>query len=93
MANAGDETETTDKPSFTKVYMGQYGPSIWRDGMEVGNPLRDGLSAFDCFFVYLCRLSFRRVLLQYPISIPFALSSTMPSWMSCVVLLQNIQFL
>ncbi|KAF9246972.1 actin family [Melanogaster broomeanus] len=28
------------------LYLGQHGPSIWRPGMEIGNPLRDGLT-FD----------------------------------------------
>ncbi|KAJ7095182.1 actin-related protein Arp4p [Mycena belliarum] len=28
---------------FAKMYMGQYGPSVWRDGMEVSNPLNEGL--------------------------------------------------
>jgi actin-like protein 6A len=50
MANAGDETETTDKPNFAKLHLGQHGPSIWRDGMEVGNPIRDGLSTFSLCF-------------------------------------------
>lgn len=27
-----------------KLYLGQNGPSIWRDGMEIANPMRDGLS-------------------------------------------------
>ncbi|KIM64500.1 hypothetical protein SCLCIDRAFT_633828 [Scleroderma citrinum Foug A] len=26
-----------------KLYLGQNGPSIWRDGMEIANPMRDGL--------------------------------------------------
>lgn len=36
--------ETTKPPSDAKLYLGQNGPSIWREGMEVGNPVRDALS-------------------------------------------------
>jgi actin-like protein 6B len=31
------------QPKNAKLYLGQHGPSIWRDGMEIGNPVRDGL--------------------------------------------------
>ncbi|KAJ7781456.1 actin-related protein Arp4p [Mycena metata] len=42
MPDAADPTRSgTGK--FTKMYMGQYGPSVWREGMEVTNPLTDGL--------------------------------------------------
>lgn len=27
-----------------KLYIGQNGPSLWREGMEVSNPIVDGLS-------------------------------------------------
>lgn len=42
---AGDDART--KNAKAKLYLGQHGPSIWRAGMEIGNPMRDGLSA--CF--------------------------------------------
>ncbi|KAF8559033.1 brg1-associated factor b [Imleria badia] len=29
--------------SDAKLYLGQHGPSIWRAGMEIGHPFRDGL--------------------------------------------------
>jgi actin-like protein 6B len=35
----------TPKAKNASVYFGQHGPSIWREGMEIGNPMRDGLSA------------------------------------------------
>ncbi|KAJ7179318.1 actin-related protein Arp4p [Mycena filopes] len=41
MPDAVDPHSGTGK--FAKMYMGQYGPSVWREGMEVANPLRDGL--------------------------------------------------
>ncbi|KAJ6539152.1 actin-related protein Arp4p [Mycena capillaripes] len=28
---------------LAKMYMGQFGPSVWREGMEVANPLSEGL--------------------------------------------------
>ncbi|KIO00756.1 hypothetical protein M404DRAFT_16358 [Pisolithus tinctorius Marx 270] len=51
---AGDDTpkavvssyygyKTTAGDSDAKLYLGQHGPSIWRPGMEIGNPWRDGL--------------------------------------------------
>ncbi|KAF8917801.1 actin-related protein Arp4p [Mucidula mucida] len=42
--NTGDvamaDTADGKKPRF---YIGQSGPSIWRHGMEIGNPIKDGL--------------------------------------------------
>ncbi|KZP24664.1 Actin/actin-like protein, partial [Athelia psychrophila] len=38
---AGDDART--KNAKAKLYLGQHGPSIWRAGMEIGNPMRDGL--------------------------------------------------
>ncbi|KAF7965877.1 hypothetical protein HWV62_41160 [Athelia sp. TMB] len=40
MADAGDGTAPSKN---AKLYLGQHGPSIWRAGMEIGNPMRDGL--------------------------------------------------
>ncbi|KAI6099856.1 actin family [Pisolithus thermaeus] len=51
---AGDDTpkavvssyygyKATTGDSDAKLYLGQHGPSIWREGMEIGNPWRDGL--------------------------------------------------
>ncbi|KAJ7699873.1 actin-related protein Arp4p [Mycena rosella] len=28
---------------FSKMYIGQYGPTVWREGMEVANPLNEGI--------------------------------------------------
>lgn len=43
--NAPENFESTTKqtPSDAKLYLGQNGPSIWREGMEIGNPVRDAL--------------------------------------------------
>ena len=48
----GDENAApgADKPKLAKLYIGQHGPSVWRAGMEMGNPISDGLSAFASHF-------------------------------------------
>ncbi|KAG6378476.1 actin-domain-containing protein [Boletus reticuloceps] len=41
---AGESNPEAPKPrSDAKLYLGQHGPSIWRAGMEIGHPFRDGL--------------------------------------------------
>ncbi|EIN10671.1 actin-like protein Arp4p [Punctularia strigosozonata HHB-11173 SS5] len=39
----GDGAASAPDPTFSKIFVGQLGPSVWRPGMEVGNPLVDGL--------------------------------------------------
>ncbi|OJA15304.1 hypothetical protein AZE42_00956 [Rhizopogon vesiculosus] len=42
--SAPENGETIAKPpSDAKLYLGQNGPSIWREGMEIGNPVREAL--------------------------------------------------
>ena len=31
---------------YSQIFIGQSGPSMWRPGMEIGNPMQDGLSEF-----------------------------------------------
>lgn len=38
----GNSGET--KSAYSQIFIGQNGPSTWRAGMEIGNPLQDGLS-------------------------------------------------
>ncbi|KAI9001228.1 actin family [Trametes punicea] len=38
----GEQQSQAPKPKV-KLYIGQNGPSLWRSGMEVGNPMHDGL--------------------------------------------------
>lgn len=38
------EGTASEKPKFRNIYLGQNGPSVWRAGMEIGNPVVDGLS-------------------------------------------------
>ncbi|KAJ7068089.1 actin family [Mycena amicta] len=43
-ATMQDPTEVITFPrKAAKMYLGQFGPSIWRDGMQVGNPVQGGL--------------------------------------------------
>ena len=44
MASAEMGAESLPKPRRAEMYIGQHGPSIWRSGMEIANPLVDGLS-------------------------------------------------
>jgi actin-like protein 6A len=48
------QDESAEAPSqatkVAKMYIGQDGPSVWREGMEIGNPMKDGLSACTHFF-------------------------------------------
>lgn len=42
-ATEGEQPPAPPKPKV-KLHIGQNGPSLWRSGMEVGNPMHDGLS-------------------------------------------------
>lgn len=46
MSDNLENPETTVQPKFAKIYIGQSGPSVWRDKMEIGHPLVDGLSSY-----------------------------------------------
>ncbi|KAM5535668.1 hypothetical protein V8D89_010655 [Ganoderma adspersum] len=47
-ATEGEQPPAPPKPKV-KLHIGQNGPSLWRSGMEVGNPMHDGLiQNFDC---------------------------------------------
>ena len=39
--------QPAEKPKFSKIFIGESGPSMWRPGMAVANPLENGLSALD----------------------------------------------
>jgi hypothetical protein len=49
MTDTAENGETRVKPKFSKIYVGSSGPSIWREAMEVANPVVEGLSA--CLFL------------------------------------------
>ncbi|KAF8631127.1 hypothetical protein AX15_002474 [Amanita polypyramis BW_CC] len=39
----GDGIENTEPAPKTKLYVGSSGPSVWRNGMEVANPVSEGM--------------------------------------------------
>jgi hypothetical protein len=45
MTEADTEAESAPQKDESKLYMGQHGPSVWREGMQIGNPMSEGLSA------------------------------------------------
>jgi hypothetical protein len=51
MTDTAENGEARVKPKFSKIYVGSSGPSIWREGMEVSNPVVEGLSVV--LFCYL----------------------------------------
>lgn len=51
------EGSAPDKPKYRNIYIGQSGPSVWREGMEIANPVVEGLSThFDIKFTHIVRL-------------------------------------
>lgn len=59
MSEAGaPEGEQPQPPKpRVKLYIGQNGPSLWRSGMQVGNPMHDGLSSFSFLKNPACSLT------------------------------------
>ena len=45
MTDAGTEAEPAPLRDESKLYIGQHGPSVWREDMQIGNPMGEGLSA------------------------------------------------
>ena len=48
MSENADNAEPGNK--FAQIFIGHGGPSVWRAGMEIGNPLADGMSRWLAFF-------------------------------------------
>ena len=40
----GENTNTSDKPQGARSFIGEAGPSLYRPGMQIGNPINDSLS-------------------------------------------------
>lgn len=49
-AAEGEQPQAPPKPKV-KLHIGQNGPSLWRAGMQVGNPMHDALGMYLC---HLC---------------------------------------
>ncbi|THH03201.1 hypothetical protein EW146_g10489 [Bondarzewia mesenterica] len=43
MADTSGETQQEAPKEENRLYIGQHGLSIWREGMQIGNPMKDGL--------------------------------------------------
>ncbi|KAI0303141.1 actin-like protein Arp4p [Russula brevipes] len=43
MSEASTEAEPASPKEESKLYLGQHGPSVWREGMQIGNPMSEGL--------------------------------------------------
>lgn len=52
--NAGPKPDQSEQKKV-KLYIGQNGPSMWREGMEVANPVANGMSKL--FFITTLRPS------------------------------------
>ena len=53
-ATNGDAASKPEQPEPSnqkkvKLYIGQNGPSMWREGMEIGNPVGNGMSKLAPF--------------------------------------------
>ena len=68
----GEQPEPLQKR--TKLYVGQNGPSVWREDMEIGNPVQNGLS-----MLILVQRSCRLVRLTYASS-----HGLYPNTLSCL---------
>jgi len=53
MAEADTEAESAPQREETKLYIGQHGPSVWREGMQIGNSMSEGLSACAILLSFL----------------------------------------
>lgn len=55
MTEADAEAESSPPRDESKLYIGQHGPSVWRENMQIGNPMSEGLSAYNllssCMFL------------------------------------------
>jgi hypothetical protein len=45
MTEADTEADTAPPRDESKLFIGQHGPSVWRENMQIGNPMSEGLSA------------------------------------------------
>jgi actin-like protein 6B len=51
MIEADTVAEPAPPKEESKLYLGQHGPSVWREDMQIGNPMNDGLSACGTIFL------------------------------------------
>jgi actin-like protein 6B len=56
MTEADTEAESAPQNDESKLYIGQHGPSVWREGMQIGNPMSEGLSACAIVLFFSSRM-------------------------------------
>lgn len=76
------EQPQAPKPK-AKLYIGQNGPSLWRSGMQVGNPMHDGLSAYSAFCVCVMLDKWGTMLVQNFDAVPPLINHAFSEVMRC----------
>ncbi|KAF8505513.1 actin-like protein Arp4p [Russula emetica] len=62
MSEAGTEAESASQRDENKLYIGQHGPSVWRENMQIGNPMSEGLITDFKPIPYLFRHALKEIL-------------------------------
>ncbi|CAL1702296.1 unnamed protein product [Somion occarium] len=79
MTEPGEEGDASPKPSpKVTMYVGNNGPTVWREGMEVAHPVRDGLIQDFGPIPALASYAFRDVMRCDPTEHPLLV--TEPAW-------------
>jgi actin-like protein 6B len=58
MTEADTEAESAPQKDESKLYIGQHGPSVWRENMQIGNSMSEGLSACAIVLSFLLALAY-----------------------------------
>ncbi|KAI0254295.1 actin-related protein Arp4p [Lactifluus subvellereus] len=78
MTEADTEAEPALPREESKLYMGQHGPSVWREDMQIGNPMSEGLITNFDSIPPLIRHALKDVLRCKPEDHPILV--TEPAW-------------
>ncbi|KAI0269245.1 actin-related protein Arp4p [Gloeopeniophorella convolvens] len=78
MTEAGAEAEPAPLKEESKLYLGQHGPSVWREQMQIGNPVNEGMISDFKPIPALINHAFNEVMRCNPADHPVLV--TEPSW-------------
>nr|GAT53976.1 predicted protein [Mycena chlorophos] len=78
MQDPADGLGAFPRKAAKKMYLGQFGASVWRDGMEVGNPIHGGLISDFEPVLALMRHAIQDVMRCNPVEHPILV--TEPAW-------------
>ncbi|KAI0002990.1 actin-related protein Arp4p [Russula compacta] len=78
MTDADTDAEPAPPRDESKLYIGQHGPSVWREDMQVGNPMSEGLITDFKPIPYMIRHALKDVLRCKPEDHPILV--TEPAW-------------